>query len=257
MNEDSINDELQCVICTQPYDSPVSLHCRHIFCLSCIDTWIKQNTSCPICRKQYGSGCVFLEVTDSILCGQLDSLLVRCRRCGKHGIPRGKFQEHLKRCSRKRMALVTRLFSNSFCSVGIRARAHSRQQATAIHSTPVTSRTEVVQVQQPDIPRLYRTSVDRRSQVNSEPQLLPQLSAFRPQHRGGRAEAVVRLQELFQNVHTRITPQWLLKTIFFIYMAVVMFRTLIMLAEVMAAVLTRHWGIWAIVWIVGWWLQRR
>ena len=257
MNEDSINDELQCVICTRPYDSPVSLLCKHTFCLSCIDTWTKQNTSCPVCRKQYGAACIFIEVTDVTLCSQLDSLLVRCRRCGKDGIQRGKFQEHLKRCSRKRLALIARLFSNSFCSVGTRARAQPHRQSTTMRSTPVTARTDVARVQQPDTARLYRALLNRHSQVNSVQQLLQEPLVFQPQHRRERRETVARSQEFFQNFCTRLTPHWLLKAIFVIYMIIVIFRVLIMLVEGMTAALVRYWGIWVMVGIMGWWLQRR
>ena len=48
----------QCMICLDNLDSPdkqiACLKCdsRHVFHKSCIDEWLKQNSTCPTCRKQ-------------------------------------------------------------------------------------------------------------------------------------------------------------------------------------------------------------
>jgi len=101
LNEDTIDDELKCIICTQPFLKPVSLHCKHTFCQSCIETWIKQNSSCPICRHQFGNRYTFSKVTTYTVRNQLDCLLVRCLQCNQTGIQRGYFKDHFQQCSRK------------------------------------------------------------------------------------------------------------------------------------------------------------
>ncbi|CAH1119272.1 unnamed protein product [Phaedon cochleariae] len=41
-----------CPICHDEYDSPVLLHCRHIFCESCVATWFDREQTCPLCRAK-------------------------------------------------------------------------------------------------------------------------------------------------------------------------------------------------------------
>ncbi|XP_017766281.1 PREDICTED: RING finger and transmembrane domain-containing protein 2 [Eufriesea mexicana] len=39
-----------CVICTCKYSNPIRLTCKHIFCETCILTWLNRRSSCPLCR---------------------------------------------------------------------------------------------------------------------------------------------------------------------------------------------------------------
>ncbi|KAI7818107.1 hypothetical protein BC939DRAFT_464016 [Gamsiella multidivaricata] len=44
-----------CSICLQVYelsDQLRPLPCRHAFHVECIDTWLKSNAQCPICRQE-------------------------------------------------------------------------------------------------------------------------------------------------------------------------------------------------------------
>jgi hypothetical protein len=107
MDEDAIDDKLKCIICTQPFQYPVSLDCQHIFCQFCIETWNKNNASCPICRRQFRIFSELTKITDPSICDQLDCLLVRCLRCHKIGIKRNQFTKHFQRCSKNRMATLT------------------------------------------------------------------------------------------------------------------------------------------------------
>ncbi|XP_018318638.1 E3 ubiquitin-protein ligase RNF8-like isoform X1 [Agrilus planipennis] len=46
----AVQDELQCIICTEMFIKAVTLSCSHTFCKFCIDEWKKKKTACPICR---------------------------------------------------------------------------------------------------------------------------------------------------------------------------------------------------------------
>lgn len=39
-----------CAICHEEYTTPVRLHCKHIFCETCVSTWLDREQSCPLCR---------------------------------------------------------------------------------------------------------------------------------------------------------------------------------------------------------------
>ncbi|XP_011632711.1 RING finger and transmembrane domain-containing protein 2 [Pogonomyrmex barbatus] len=39
-----------CAICHEEYITPVRLHCKHIFCETCVSTWLDRERSCPLCR---------------------------------------------------------------------------------------------------------------------------------------------------------------------------------------------------------------
>ncbi|CAF1338344.1 unnamed protein product [Adineta steineri] len=99
INEDQINYDLKCVICLQPLQTPVSLRCRHIFCLICIQNWIERQRSCPICRLSCEINCVLKELTHGRIYNQLNRLPVRCLRCKMVGIHRSQFAKHFQLCS--------------------------------------------------------------------------------------------------------------------------------------------------------------
>jgi len=44
-----------CSICMEPFHSKkknvLLTNCQHYFCLDCIDTWLKENKNCPICKQ--------------------------------------------------------------------------------------------------------------------------------------------------------------------------------------------------------------
>ncbi|CAF3596055.1 unnamed protein product [Rotaria sp. Silwood1] len=143
MDEDAIDDELKCIVCTQPLQSPVSLACQHIFCELCIETWIKTNASCPICRRQFVTKYTLTTMKNSTLCNQLDSLLIRCLRCNKTGIRRIDFTKHVERCSKSRMKTVSHLFHNRWCFKTRSMQSKPDRQVTS-HQTQVVSPAEVV-----------------------------------------------------------------------------------------------------------------
>jgi hypothetical protein len=115
MNENEIDEELKCVICKQPLQSPVSLStCHHTFCKECIKTWLDRNHICPTCRHvtshnhQQNSGLrrsfrtpSYVAINTRIVLNQLDRLLVRCLLCGEDQIQRCNYSNHEKCCSKK------------------------------------------------------------------------------------------------------------------------------------------------------------
>jgi hypothetical protein len=50
----SKSEEIRCCICLTDFAAEENLKempCRHYFHAICLDTWLKQNGSCPICRS--------------------------------------------------------------------------------------------------------------------------------------------------------------------------------------------------------------
>ncbi|KAI1897729.1 hypothetical protein AGOR_G00086280 [Albula goreensis] len=48
---DVLENELQCIICSELFIEAVTLSCAHSFCQHCIDSWRKRSVACPICRQ--------------------------------------------------------------------------------------------------------------------------------------------------------------------------------------------------------------
>ncbi|KAM4693112.1 E3 ubiquitin-protein ligase RNF8 [Discoglossus pictus] len=49
---DVLDNELQCIICSEHFIEPVTLNCSHTFCSYCIKSWRKRKNECPICRQE-------------------------------------------------------------------------------------------------------------------------------------------------------------------------------------------------------------
>nr|XP_012602353.1 E3 ubiquitin-protein ligase RNF8 isoform X2 [Microcebus murinus]XP_012602354.1 E3 ubiquitin-protein ligase RNF8 isoform X2 [Microcebus murinus] len=52
---DVLENELQCIICSEYFIEAVTLNCAHSFCSYCINEWMKRKIECPICRKDVKS----------------------------------------------------------------------------------------------------------------------------------------------------------------------------------------------------------
>ncbi|XP_035278676.1 E3 ubiquitin-protein ligase rnf8 isoform X3 [Anguilla anguilla] len=48
---DVLENELQCIICSELFIEAVTLSCAHSFCLHCIGAWRQRSGACPICRQ--------------------------------------------------------------------------------------------------------------------------------------------------------------------------------------------------------------
>lgn len=46
-----LENELQCIICSELFIEAVILNCAHSFCCHCIQQWRKKKDECPICRQ--------------------------------------------------------------------------------------------------------------------------------------------------------------------------------------------------------------
>ena len=56
LKKTKIKKETQCNICFEDIQKNTSIYklsCNHSYHINCIETWFKQNLSCPICRKQF------------------------------------------------------------------------------------------------------------------------------------------------------------------------------------------------------------
>ncbi|EFO96805.1 hypothetical protein CRE_17218 [Caenorhabditis remanei] len=45
-------DDKQCTVCHEDLSYPIKLECSHVFCKTCIETWLDQKTTCPMCRAE-------------------------------------------------------------------------------------------------------------------------------------------------------------------------------------------------------------
>ncbi|KAJ8913750.1 hypothetical protein NQ315_007467 [Exocentrus adspersus] len=54
-NYEVMENELQCVICSELFVKAVTLNCSHSFCKYCIGAWSKNKSDCPICRTKITS----------------------------------------------------------------------------------------------------------------------------------------------------------------------------------------------------------
>ena len=105
INEDDIDLELKCMICNDPFQSPVNcVRCGQTFCQECIDQWYRQQTSCPACRQ---NGYLFVPVITRILLNQLNRLLVQCSLCQQTNIERSNFPTHAAVICPKQIVVCT------------------------------------------------------------------------------------------------------------------------------------------------------
>jgi hypothetical protein len=101
-NEDSIDNNLKCGICNDPFIDPVVTPCHHSYCWLCLDRWFQTSKStCPACRKII-SRLNTIPVTLLSFLSMLDQLLVECKLCKQSKIQRGNFEDHIdKICPKK------------------------------------------------------------------------------------------------------------------------------------------------------------
>ncbi|CAF1336502.1 unnamed protein product [Rotaria magnacalcarata] len=105
VNEDQIDVELLCIICNEPYQSPVNcLRCGQTLCERCYYTWEKQHLTCPFCRQ---AGSLYVPVITRIVLNQLNRLNVQCILCQQTNIKRGNFFDHITYSCPKQIIICT------------------------------------------------------------------------------------------------------------------------------------------------------
>ncbi len=113
MNETSIDPELICNICQEPFNDPCCAPCGEIYCRKCISCWIEaQNGSCPHCRQTMSIKS--LNKVPRSLQNMLDRLQVKCIACRQTDLKRSDFDDHFHSVCPK--TVVSCPSANSKCS---------------------------------------------------------------------------------------------------------------------------------------------
>ncbi|CAF3936058.1 unnamed protein product [Rotaria sp. Silwood1] len=100
MTENSIDEDLFCPICTEPFEEPVCANqCGHTFCRKCIINTFRTKSQCPTCRHTLTID-GFHPVTTHPFLNQLNKILVKCKWCSQSNIQRGDFKDHIKICTK-------------------------------------------------------------------------------------------------------------------------------------------------------------
>ncbi|XP_068609965.1 E3 ubiquitin-protein ligase rnf8 [Brachionichthys hirsutus] len=68
-----LENELQCIICSELFIEAVILNCAHSFCRHCIQLWCKKKDECPMCRRPIESQTRCLAL-DNCIDGMVDNL---------------------------------------------------------------------------------------------------------------------------------------------------------------------------------------
>jgi E3 ubiquitin-protein ligase SHPRH len=50
--ETKLDHERICVICQSTFDVGALTKCGHLFCFSCLQIWLKNHHSCPVCKER-------------------------------------------------------------------------------------------------------------------------------------------------------------------------------------------------------------
>lgn len=45
-------DEFECPICYETFKTGYATDCEHVFCTSCLENWMRDNSVCPYCRAR-------------------------------------------------------------------------------------------------------------------------------------------------------------------------------------------------------------
>ena len=93
MDESVVGEHLKCTCCQHPLIDPVLNQCKHQFCAKCAENESKNDRSCPKCGESIRH---LTPITESTLLNELNSVPVKCKKCGKENILRNTFVEHVE-----------------------------------------------------------------------------------------------------------------------------------------------------------------
>jgi hypothetical protein len=108
VDEESIDSNLTCGICTKPFKDPVCTPCDHSYGRACLREWLVQNDKdcCPMCKHQPVSFDGLIPASRPLR-NMLDSIRVECLLCGETNIQRGSFTDHLgKTCPKAAVSCI-------------------------------------------------------------------------------------------------------------------------------------------------------
>jgi TNF receptor-associated factor 5 len=90
----TVDQNLICAICRCALVDPVTTHCGHTFCQSCIDDALSHSQLCPVDRSWLSLA--DLKPSPRIIVNQLDDLKAKCPSCSI-AYARSMLQNHLER----------------------------------------------------------------------------------------------------------------------------------------------------------------
>ncbi|CAF1678104.1 unnamed protein product, partial [Rotaria magnacalcarata] len=94
----SIDENLICEVCHNPFLDSVVTQCGSTYCGSCIEQNIKSGSHCPSqsCNQLLSVDHLTPNPTPRLIISMFDNLRVRCRLCGETNVNRRNFDEHLQ-----------------------------------------------------------------------------------------------------------------------------------------------------------------
>jgi TNF receptor-associated factor 5 len=98
----TVDQNLICAICRCALVDPVTTHCGHTFCQSCINDALSHSKLCPVDRSRLSSG--DLSPSPRIIVNQLDDLKAKCPSCGTP-YARSMLENHLERYCKDALVL--------------------------------------------------------------------------------------------------------------------------------------------------------
>ena len=106
-DEESIDGNLKCSICSDPFTDPVITLCHHSYCCSCLTKWLNNGKStCPSCRQIISQTNV-MPITLLNFTSMINQIRVKCKLCDQSSIQRGNFTDHSDRTCLKKIVNCT------------------------------------------------------------------------------------------------------------------------------------------------------
>lgn len=147
---DILEDELVCSICVEIYEKPLLTLCDHMFCSNCIKRWLKEKSSCPICKTNLAYLDDSLRPAPIVIKNILGKLQLHCdfHDLGCEEIIRvDALVSHTSKCKFRPKASVSQMFNKAWKflfdrkdSIGIQVRPPIRQQPNQAHGQLIFER---------------------------------------------------------------------------------------------------------------------
>ncbi|CAF3419766.1 unnamed protein product [Rotaria socialis] len=98
IDRESIDSDLICSLCDNPFIDPIVTQCGDTYCRLCIEKDMGNGSHCPSqsCNQLLSTDHLTLNPPPRLVVSMLDKLKVRCQLCEKTNINRGTFDEHIK-----------------------------------------------------------------------------------------------------------------------------------------------------------------